>query len=453
MRAAADEYILGRPEIVNGQVVLFTRLPRKEFGLPDAETKAQIVAQSIRTGERRVLATGGSDARYLPTGHVVYAVGGALHAVRFDPARLAVVGGGAPVLEGVRRAPNATLLTAQYSVSASGSLIYLPGPSGTADQIALQRGVLAEVDRSGQTNVKFAPRAFALEQPRYSPDGRQVAFEMVREPAAMVARLSRDRQPSQIGIYDLSGAAAVRPLVSPGSNRWPIWSPDGRRVTFTSFSAREHDSGLFWQLADGTGPAERLTRPEPGTWHVPNAWSSNGRTLLFEAGNSTLPWTLWTLSLPDRKIERFGPLESGHTINATFAPNGRWVAYGIGEGPESRIYVEPFPRTGDQHVVTTNGPAWSPFWSPDGNELFYASGLDSFHAVGFSTQPTVTFGNPFPVPRGRLFGGIGGPRPYDLSPDGQRILGVIVAQTTQQAIAPTIQVVVNWAEELKAKVP
>jgi hypothetical protein len=122
-----------------------------------------------------------------------------------------------------------------------------------------------------------------------------------------------------------------------------------------------------------------------------------------------------------------------------FAPNGRSVAYAKGEGSESRVYVEPFPYTGEQHVVPTNEPARSPFWSPEGTELFYESGLDSFHAVSFSTQPAVTFGNPIPVPKGRVRDTAGyGPRPYDLSPDGQRILGIITAPTTREAIAPTI---------------
>ncbi len=77
--------------------------------------------------------------------------------------------------------------------------------------------------------------------------------------------------------------------------------------------------------------------------------------------------------------------------------------------------------------------------------------MDPFRTVTFSPQPIVTFGNAVLVPRGGLFeAGIGGThRNYDLSPDGKRILGVIAAQTTQEALAPTIQIVVNWSEELK----
>lgn len=177
--------------------------------------------------------------------------------------------------------------------------------------------------------------------------------------------------------------------------------------------------------------------PEEGAW----CW-----------GASVLGAGVWTLSLRDRKIERFGTVGSPWHISATFAPNGRWVAYAEGEGSASRVYAEPFPRTGDRFPVTND--ARSPFWSPDGRELFYyASGLDQLRAVTFSTQPTVTFGNAVQVPSGGLQGitPVNFRREYDLSPDGKRILGVIAAQATQQALAPTIQVVLNWQSALGAR--
>jgi Tol biopolymer transport system component len=173
---------------------------------------------------------------------------------------------------------------------------------------------------------------------------------------------------------------------------------------------------------------------------------------LIPVDDDTRRYSLWTLSFRDRRIERFGTVESPWYINATFAPNGRWVAYAAGAGSASRVYVEPFPFTGARYVVA-NEPARDPFWSPDGQELFYAPGLDRFQVVTFSTQPTVTFGNAVPVPRGGVLQAQNFRRMYDLSPDGRRILGIIAGQTTQEALAPTIQVVLNWSEELEARVP
>jgi hypothetical protein len=92
-------------------------------------------------------------------------------------------------------------------------------------------------------------------------------------------------------------------------------------------------------------------------------------------------------------------------------------------------------------------------WSRDGTQLFYESGFDQFRAVTFSTQPAVRFSNPVLMPRGGLYGFSRLRRNYDLSPDGQRMLGIIAAQTPREALAPTIQVILNWSEELKAKVP
>src|SRR5262249_26112242 len=142
-------------------------------------------------------------------------------------------------------------------------------------------------------------------------------------------------------IYDLSAASDVRRLTLTGENRHPIWSPDGLRITYQS--DREGDLGLYWQRANGTGAAERLTRSEPGRGHVPDSWSPDGQTLLFETADAprrlnpgsprsqTGPFSLWTLNLRSRRIDRFATVESRTSIDATFSPDGRWVAYDVAE--------------------------------------------------------------------------------------------------------------------------
>jgi serine/threonine-protein kinase len=440
VRISNDEYAGGAETVANGEVVLFTRIIRADTDPSPSrfEETAQIIAQSVRTGERHVLLTGASNPHYLPTGHLVYTVGGTLYAVRLELTRLAIVGTGTPVIEGVQRG---IFGGSQYSVSDSGSLIYLPGPVGTYEQISGQLFVLTEVDRSGRvTPLRLASGPYGY--PRYSPDGRQVVLQLLTVGL---------QEAHHIGIYDLSGATAVRQLTFSGSNRAPIWSPDGQHVTFRS--DREGDLGLFWQRADGSGTAERLTKPEPATGHWPDAWSPDGQTLLFEKAQGSLSdrSSLWTLRLRDRKIERFGAVESPSMLNATFAPKGDWVAYGTREGTAWRVYVEPFPPTGDRYPVPNE--ARNPQWSPDGKELVYTTGLDQFGVVTFSTQPTVTFGKEVLMARGGLVEARGFTRAHDLSADGKRIIGSVGAQTMQQALAPTIQVVLNWSEELKAKVP
>jgi hypothetical protein len=89
--------------------------------------QAQIVVQSLRTGERTVVLRGGSDARYVPTGHLVYALEGGLFAVAFDADRLEVQGGAVSVVEGLMRAGGGAnpAATANYGVSEQGTLVYV----------------------------------------------------------------------------------------------------------------------------------------------------------------------------------------------------------------------------------------------------------------------------------------------------------------------------------------
>jgi dipeptidyl aminopeptidase/acylaminoacyl peptidase len=360
-----------------------------------------------------------------------------LYAVRFDLPRLAVVGGATPVVEGVRRAVDAAVNTGamQFGVSTTGSLVYLPGALTTGDQ-----RVLVEVDpeRRQVTPLKLPGAPYVA--PRYAPDGTRVAFQV------------DVGTQSSISIYDRSAATAPRRLTLSGHNRFPVWSRDSQRVAYQS--DREGDLGMFWQRADGTGEVERLTKPDPAMAHIPDSWSPDGHTLLFEVLKERR-FSLWTLSLPDRKIERFGTDESDLAINAVFAPNGRWVAYNTRRPGGPRVNVEAFPRRGAPYEIT-NSIAASPFWAPDGKALFYASGPNQFSAVTFTTQPSVEFGNPAPVFQGGLTAlRFASPRNWDLAPDGKRILGTLDANygTQQTTATPTIQVVLGWFEELKARVP
>jgi serine/threonine-protein kinase len=431
----AGEVAHGPQVVSGGEAVLFTLAKGISTDLWD---QAQIVVQTIPSGERRVVINGGSDARYLPTGHLVYVTDGVVFAQRVDLLQGPFDGSGTPVIEGVLRPPRIAVIgstgTAHFSVSATGSLVYLPGPTRTGGS----RRDLAQVTRSGNVApLKLPPGSYL--NPRYAPDGARIAFDL------------SEGKDATIGVYDLSGATALRSLTLTGASRFPTWSADSTRVTYQS--DREGDLGIFWQRADGSGAAERLTKAEPGTSHVPDSWSPDGRTLLFETLKDGV-FSLWTLSWPERKVERFGDIESREAIDAVFAPDGRWVAYDAGEGSDTRIYVEPFPRTGARYRAT-NERGINPFWSPSGTELIYAPSGETFAAVAFATRPSVGFGNPVPVPRGVLTGTTAGVRrTYDISPDGRHIVGIIdTSATAQEGRQPAIQVVLGWFDELRARVP
>jgi len=419
----------GPQMLPNGDTILFT-LARNAA---DWDT-AQVVAYSLKSGERRLLIDGGSDARYLPTGHLVYAVGGVLFASRFDPERIATIGTAAPVVEGVRRAGGATG-AAQFSVSATGSLVYVPGPAS----VGVARRSLTHVDRNGVVTVLKLP-AGPYDSPRVSPDGAYVAFG------------SDDGKEVAVFIYDLSGKAQMRRLTLSGASRFPVWSPDSRSVAFQS--DRDGNRGIFRQRVDGSGTFEQLTTSEAGTSHAPESWSPNGQTLLFSSMKDSHV-SLWTLTLPEKKIERFGRLESLESMDPVFSPDGHWVAYDAVDAGMSRVFVEAFPSRTDSRYELT-GQARNPFWSADGTRLIYAPAAAELSAVTVSAGATVAFGNPTAVPRGGLTGppgGAGGRRSYDPAPNDNGVFGFVLGEVVENQSGTTLQVVLNWFEELKQRVP
>jgi serine/threonine-protein kinase len=412
----------------DGGTLLFTLARRVEGGAP--WDSAQIVVQSLKTGERKTIVERGSDARYVPTGHIVYAVGGTLFAVPFDLAKLAVTASAVPIVEGVRRVIAVTSGGTHFAFSHSGSLAYLSGPVSSAQQN------LMLFDRKGGAEALALPPGSYL-YPRLSPDSKRVVFE------------TSDKKETNVSVFELSGASSVRRLTFGGGNRYPIWSADGRYVVFQS--DRDGAPGIFRQPADG-GVVERLTTPEPGTSHVPESWSPTGDTLLFDVKKGS-EWSLWSFSMRDRKVTPFGAVRSmTFPSDAVFSPDGRWVAYQFGEpdAGEAITYVEPFPQTGAKYQVARGG---RPQWSRDGTDLFYVPAPSQFMAVRVRTQPSITFANPVAVPRGFGIADPANTRPYDITPDG-RILGVGTGQTPSGSPGPAqIQVVLNWFEELKARAP
>ena len=453
--AKDGELVYGPQVLPGGEWVLFTVAT---VATTEAWDKAQIVVQSLKSSERKTLISGGSDARYLPTGlgspkraereggHLVYALGGVLFAVPFDLRRLAVTGGPVPIVEGIKRSAGASGI-AHFSSSRTGSLVFLPGPVSTSSALS----DLALIDRNGAVqSLKLPPGPY--EYPRLSPDGKRIAVS------------SDDGKDAIVWIYDMTVTSSARRLTLGGRNRVPVWSPNGERVAFQS--DRDGDLGLFWQRADGTTAAERLTRPDKDTAHVPESWSPDGKTLLLSVAKGS-SYGLAALSLTDKMVTLVGGIQSPFPPSATFSPDGRWVAYSttapgdqrlvLGREPAGSLFVQPFPTTGATYQISKSSSlGFHPTWSIDGELFYFASvGSANFVAVSVATRPTFTFGATVPVPRPFAAGRPALERNYDITRDGQRFLGVVAAGQTASGApaAPQIQVVLNWFEELKARVP
>jgi len=383
-----------------------------------------VAVQSIVTGDRRNLIPEGTQPRYALSGHLVYAQAASLMAVPFDPQRLEVTGTAVPVVEGILQSPTGA---AQYSISSTGSLVYVSGTAQSA------QGKLVWVSRNGAVQPLAAP-AHAYRYPRLSADGRQVAVTI-------------QEQEPQIWLYNLSRDTLTRLTFEGNSNVAPSWTPDGKRIAFES--NKDGATNIYWQLADGSGWLERLNTSEYS--QVPSSWSADGQLLAFIEINPTTGYDIWVLRMGDRRARPF--LRTPFTEGAPqFSPDGRWLAYTSDESGRLEVYVQPYPGPGGKWQISTDGGT-EPVWNRNGRELFYRSG-DKMMAVDIATQPSFVAGKPRMLFQGQYV--LNTPPSsipfYDVSADGQRFLMLMPSEQGQAA--PTqINVVLNWFEELKRRVP
>jgi serine/threonine protein kinase/Tol biopolymer transport system component len=398
------------PEFLpGGKTIIFAAAPT----LNNLALNAHIVIRSLQSDMRDDLISG-TRPQYSPTGHLVYVLAGTLMAVPFDTQKLAV-GSPLPVVENVLESTASG--AAQYSFSNTGTLVYLSG--GVQ---GVQRK-LVWVDRKGSEQPLDAP-PHSYRTPRISPDGRRVAVSGVD---------------TDIWIYDLSRDTLTRLTFTSGN--LPIWSSDGKYVTFTD------GKNVYWQPADGSGKAERLTAFNEEGQHNTGSWSSDGQVLAFEEVNPTTNRDVWIFSLRNRKAQPFLHTEFNETA-PEFSPDGRWLAYASDESGRYEIYVQPYPGPGGKWQISTEGGT-EPRWAHDG-EIFYRSG-DKMMAVQTTLTPSFSADKPNVLFEGRYVPTLATKANYDVTPDGKRFL---MLKASEQDVSTTqINVVLNWFEELKQKVP
>ncbi len=394
----------------------------------------QIVVQDFETGEHRVLVQDGITARFVSTGHLVYVREGTLLAVPFDLASLEVTGAPVPFIEGVMQGP--AVLSgravrpgsrhAAFSVSRSGSLVYVPGE---AQQGEFQ---LVWVDRTGAVEPLGAPPR-QYRQPALSPDGRSLAVALVGNPY-------------EIWVYDILRTTLTR-LTYEGDNRVPLWTPDSERIAFRSTRAGA-PGNLYWKRADGSGEAERLGTSDES--QTPRAWSSDGSVLAFHTGRVGDDYNLWTLPMDgERQPRPFLQTPFGES-EPKFSPDGKWLAYVSDESGRREIYVQPYPGPGGKRQISTDGGN-EPVWARGSGELFYRNG-NQMMAVEITTEPTFVAGTPRLLFEGTFQQSAGNLAAYDVTPDGQRFVMLQEGGPDSESLTQ-INVVLNWFEELKERVP
>jgi serine/threonine-protein kinase len=401
-----------------GEAVLFT-----VWTGPGWDEKS-LHMQVLKTGERRVLAQGASTGRYVASGHLVYNRDGVqtLMALPFDVERLQVTGGPAVAL--AEQVWEGGAEGAQYAVSTAGTMAYVASHPGRYERR------MVWVDRTGKVEPLSAmPRPYY--DPRISPDGRQFA-------------VSSEEASERVWTFDLA-RPILTALTGPGSSQAPVWTPDGTRVIYRA--TRTGFRNVFWKAADGSGEEQRLTTSN--NLQTPVSVSPDGKHLAYTDVDPATGNDIWLVALDATgKPEPLLRTRSGEN-NAHFSPDGRWLAYVSDESGRSEVYAQPFPGPGGKWMISTDGGN-EPVWSRDGRELFYRSG-DKLMAVTIATQPAFVAGLPSVLFEGAFEPTGTGTSGFDVSPDGRRFL--MIQPTSPEPPVTQVNVVINWFEELRQRVP
>ena len=412
----------------DGRTALFTILP-----LTGGLDAAQIAAFDLQTHTQRMVLRGGSDARYVASGHLVYAAGGTLRAVAFDPDTRMTRGTPLPVIPEVLTTGGATGGGVDAVVADDGTLVYVRGVSGMGAQRAL-----AWVDRQHRETAMAAP-ARAYQYPRLSPDGGRIAV--------WANDLDND-----LWLWDVARVTLMRLTFTPLPivDLYPVWTPDGTHVLFSS--DRNGERNLYVQPADGTGAAEQLTA-SPNLQDATAVTPDGARLIFTETTPQTGPDVLQVTLMGTHTIT---PLvqTTATERNGIVSPDGRWLAYEASDSGQLEIYVRPYPDVTSGRWQVSSGGGTQPLWSRSGRDLFYVSPANALMRVGVERNSSWVVTTPTMLLReGSLITLSGNPgRSYDVSPDGQRFL-VLKPGNVLNVPPPQLVVVEHFDALLKRMVP
>jgi eukaryotic-like serine/threonine-protein kinase len=280
-----------------------------------------------------------------------------------------------------------------------------------------------------------------------SPDGKRVALTITSTPK------------NHIYIWDVVRGTRTRLIPDEGAHDLaPIWTPDGKRIVYTSSREDILMGDIYWRASDGTGAAEKLASLS-GRGLFPSSWSKDGKTLLLiELSYPYLQTDVGMLSMEGNHTLKPLLQENVSESLPVISPDGRWMAYVSGAVGSSKteVYVCPFPDVNKSRWQISTSGGSNPLWSPNGRELFYRSG-DAVMAVRVETDSEFKPEKPIVLFRGAHYSKSEGMYNWDVSPDGKRFLMIENVVATANPAAPEsprkINIVLNWFEELKQRVP
>ncbi len=426
--AGGKPEVLTRPDVSRGERthrwpdalpggadVLFT------IGLassPSDYDGAEIAVLNVASRKVRKVFDGGSMPRYVPPGHLAFLRGDSVLVAPFDPERLGVTGAAEPVVEKV--SGDLAGGSAYFATARNGTLVYARG-------VEAQDRALVLVNRNGEAvDLPLSPRH--LLAPRFSPDGKRLAF-------SVGAGTGRD---DDVWTYDIAGGILAR-LTFGNSGLVAVWAPDGKRIAYGS--VRGGVEGIYVKSADGGGQEEALHILKASA-ETPSAWSADGGTLAFLSLSPTVG--IWLLPLgADSKAREFEP----GALTARFSPDGRWIAYQVGIPGD--IFVRPTDGSPGKWQITTDRGSW-PVWI--GNEIFFVREGGDILSVAVETSPAFRAGAPRTVYQGKGRYDVRGVFAlFDVSSDGQRF--VLMKTSPRTDAANRLDVILNWPTELQRVAP
>ena len=382
--------------------------------------KASIEVLSLKTGKRTVLVEGGSSARYVTAGYLLYAKNETLFAAPFDAGKLKMTGQAVPVLPDVAMESSDGL--AAYTVSDNGTLAYI------AASTYVPAADLVWVSRHGEASAPITTPA-RFYNPAISPDAQRIALA-----------IARPGESKDLWVLDLARGTRTA-LTSGGANHFgPIFTPGGDRVVFQS---EEPIFDLYVRAADGSSPATPLV--VSAFDKSPTTISADGKMLFFEY-HSVPHNEIWTVPLDGSTAPTALLTSAAADLRSpSISPNGKWLAYSSNESGRPEVYVSPYPAvTSGRRQVSADG-GMEMHWTRNGRELVYTSGP---RMMAVAVDPaTGVLGQPIELFHGAYTADPAG-HSFDVTSDGERFLMI---RRPMGAEPRQIVVVTNWFTELRRK--
>ena len=383
---------------------------------------------SLDGGKPKLLLSGATNAIYAPPGYLLFARDGRLMAQRFDAARLEITGDPVQIANPVRVLPTAWRV--MVTASQNGILAYVGGAGSSGWQ-------LAWFDAAGDRMGTIEGTRFSR-SPHFSPDGKEFAVAIGDLPANNL----------DIWLFNLARGTRRRLTFAENEIFSPVWSPDGTKLAY--FSTRNGKYSLEEKSTDGSRPSQPLIE-DTSLEEVPDSWSPDGRYIAFTRSDTRgeSASQIWILPLlGNRKPFPFLNSDSDES-EASFSPNGKWLAYVSDESGRREVYIVPFPKPDGRWQVSTEGGE-GPRWRRDGKELFYVSPANKLMAVKvLESGEGLSIGSPRALfqtnPPESLWAGWR----FDVTADGKRFL--VVTRQPEQSSAEPVTLVVNWPALLKQR--